>query len=815
MIINSIELKNIRSYDEEKIEFPRGITLFEGDIGSGKSTILMGIEFALFGLGSQKPEALLSKKANEGSVVLNFEAGEQKCEVKRTLKRKGDTLSQDPKNTYLKINDELEPLSPTELKQKVLQILNFNEPGDPRSESRIYRYAIFTPQEEMKQILYDSQRRLETIRKAFGIEDYKTAVENSKEILKFMHERISIFKERFKDIDKYELEMKNSEKIISEVKNLIKETEIHEVELEKQRKKIQNDLETVREKILEQRDFQSREYSIKEQIYEKDEEKKKISTQIKQISYELKELEKELENQKRISKPTSISIGQINEKIKEFSEINNTINNLEFKVASLSDIIKKIHEKIGKYVKSSIEVLDTQLEKIKETKIVNQAKAKDIQNELKIKQKEESKLESDKEKYEEDIKNTSKLGARCPYCEHVLTKEHIQRLEKERKQALFNTKERLERISGECSEFELEISKLEKIISESDSEIKSIERVIPDLESLALTNKELNEMENKLKQVRDKNIIPDDIDLPKLGKYDTPMEYFTSLKDALLEYQSSEVRISDIEKNMKKSIKLKNHNEEEFETKTNQIKQLETELKETLNKLKRYEGVKEQVLELQNHEEKLNLEIKKLSNIISVNKEKIENEKKKIINHIEKITESKKWKNIHKKYSNYHEWLKEFFIPSVDRIEKQVLLSIQQNFNEIYHRWYSILIDDYTKESRIDESFTPIIEQDGYEQDVAFLSGGEKTSIALAYRLTLNSLMRQESESMKSNLLILDEPTDGFSKTQLAKVKTVLLELKSQQIILVSHEKELETYVDNIFHINKSSGVSKVMKLNN
>ena len=63
MILNSIILDNIRSYEHEEIEFPRGISLFEGDIGSGKSTVLMAIEFALFGLGSQKPEALLSKKA--------------------------------------------------------------------------------------------------------------------------------------------------------------------------------------------------------------------------------------------------------------------------------------------------------------------------------------------------------------------------------------------------------------------------------------------------------------------------------------------------------------------------------------------------------------------------------------------------------------------------------------------------------------------------------------------------------------------------------------------------------------------------------
>jgi len=181
----------------------------------------------------------------------------------------------------------------------------------------------------------------------------------------------------------------------------------------------------------------------------------------------------------------------------------------------------------------------------------------------------------------------------------------------------------------------------------------------------------------------------------------------------------------------------------------------------------------------------------------------------------QQISEAEKWKKKNRKFSNYYDWFKEFFIPTVEQIEKQVLLSIQQNFNEIYRRWYSILIDDSTKESRIDEEFSPIIEQDGYEQDVDYLSGGEKTSIALAYRLTLNSMMRQETDSLKSNLLILDEPTDGFSKTQLSKVRDVLQELKSQQIILVSHEKELETYVDNIFQITKQEGISKVVRLNN
>jgi len=54
MLFKSISIRNIRSYKEAKIEFPLGISLFEGDIGSGKSTILMAIEFALFGLGNQR-----------------------------------------------------------------------------------------------------------------------------------------------------------------------------------------------------------------------------------------------------------------------------------------------------------------------------------------------------------------------------------------------------------------------------------------------------------------------------------------------------------------------------------------------------------------------------------------------------------------------------------------------------------------------------------------------------------------------------------------------------------------------------------------
>ncbi|HEX5457395.1 MAG TPA: SMC family ATPase, partial [Candidatus Nitrosotalea sp.] len=794
---------------------PRGITLFEGDIGSGKSTILMGIEFALFGLGSQKPEALLSKKANYGSVILNFESGGQKCEVKRTLKRKGDTVSQDPKHTHLKINDEEEPLSPTELKQRVLQILNFNEPGDPRSESRIYRYAIFTPQEEMKQILYESSKRLETIRKAFGVEDYKIAVENSKEILRFLHERVGIFKERFKDMDKHELDLKNSNENISKAEGITNEIQKQEKELQEKKSIVLENIESIREKQQEQRELETNRKNIENQIAEKVIEQKKISNQIKQTLEEIEESEKELHVQKRIVKPTSKSIEEINQKIKEFTELKNTIGNLEYRKVTLADDIKKLETRLKEYKGSTTSELNTQLEKIKEERLNYQEKYEDLQKELKEIQRKEARLEAEKKVKEDGIRKISELGSKCPHCEHPLTSEHKQKVWEQYNQELSAIKEEIEKISKKQKELESQNAKLEQVIFEADSKIKTIQSTLPDLENLLTKTKELNENENNLKEIRSKNVVSEKEDLPESTTYEEPVEYFTNLKEAIQRYQNAEVRISDIEKNIAKLTRSKKQYEEDTDTKSSQIKQLEDELIKTSSKLKTLQSIDNQYAELKNEENNLNSEINKLAITISINKEKIENERKNIAKLEQEISKAQKWRDVHKKYSNYHNWLNEFFIPAVDRIEKQVLLSIQQNFNETYHRWYSILIDDPTKESRIDENFTPIIEQDGYEQDITFLSGGEKTSVALAYRLTLNSLMRQESESMKSNLLILDEPTDGFSKTQLAKVKTLLSELKSQQIILVSHEKELETYVDNIFHINKSSGISKVTRLAN
>jgi len=110
----------------------------------------------------------------------------------------------------------------------------------------------------------------------------------------------------------------------------------------------------------------------------------------------------------------------------------------------------------------------------------------------------------------------------------------------------------------------------------------------------------------------------------------------------------------------------------------------------------------------------------------------------------------------------------------------------------------------------LSDDFTPIIEQKDYEISYSYLSGGERTAIALAYRLALTHVINSLMSKIKTrDLVILDEPTDGFSSEQLSKMREVLDDLKIKQLIIVSHEQKMEDFVENVIKFEKEYGVSR------
>ena len=71
--------------------------------------------------------------------------------------------------------------------------------------------------------------------------------------------------------------------------------------------------------------------------------------------------------------------------------------------------------------------------------------------------------------------------------------------------------------------------------------------------------------------------------------------------------------------------------------------------------------------------------------------------------------------------------------------ENNVMAKLRSEFSSIFSEWFETLSPENLS-VRLDENFTPIITNQDYDIEYDFLSGGERTAVALAYRLSLNKV---------------------------------------------------------------------------
>jgi exonuclease SbcC len=95
MRLRYMELRNYRKFREARIEFPDGVVAIVGNNGTGKTTILEAVTWALFGNASSvirdNKEGVVSFGAPPGeecSVVLEFDLGEDSYRLARNMKVK-------------------------------------------------------------------------------------------------------------------------------------------------------------------------------------------------------------------------------------------------------------------------------------------------------------------------------------------------------------------------------------------------------------------------------------------------------------------------------------------------------------------------------------------------------------------------------------------------------------------------------------------------------------------------------------------------------------------------------------------------------
>ena len=113
-MITSIELGDFLSHSETKLEFGNGVTVFVGQNGAGKSSIIDAITFALFGQHTRKSnKGLIKRGANQGFAKVEFNINGKQYQAVRKIDNKGGLAAKFTE----RINNEFLEIAAGERKQ--------------------------------------------------------------------------------------------------------------------------------------------------------------------------------------------------------------------------------------------------------------------------------------------------------------------------------------------------------------------------------------------------------------------------------------------------------------------------------------------------------------------------------------------------------------------------------------------------------------------------------------------------------------------------------------------------------------------------
>jgi len=625
MILKSIKLENIRSYLNQQIDFPTGSVLLSGDIGCGKSTILLSIEFALFGVKRKELSgtALLRHGKKQGSVELKFGIGKKEIIVKRVLKRSKDDVKQEA--GYVVIDGVKKSGTHIELRTDILNILGYPKDLVTKSKDLVYRYTVYTPQEDMKQIVYeDKDLRLDTLRKVFNIDKYKKIRENSQIFTRELKERRKNFEGRIMDLDdkKKSLVDRNNE-IINIDKDLIE---------------IMPKVDDIKKVVK----------NMKEQISKKEKDINEYNKTKKEIELEELKLKNNLEKRKQNN-------NEIIKLSKEIEVVKKQLANVD--ITNVEAFLKDIKDK------------EIQLNFFRKTILEINKKLAEFET---------------KKKHSDETKAKVERIDECPLCLQNVTSEH---------KLAINRKE--DDVIKELNEH---------IIQHREQEVQNKAKILS-------IEKEINDMRKK--QMEIKAIIVK--------------------KEALVEKEKRKELLEREQEKNKQEIGKINMKKIELNKKLEGIGKVDTEYKklrtELENKVEEYRKIELKKRELEVKKEEISKLLKALDEEIK-SKEEIKVRLSKIIQYIN--------------------WLEDHFVKLMGTIEKHVMLQVYREFNDLFKQWFSMLIADETLNVRLDDEFTPLVEQNGYENSIMNLSGGERTSVALAYRLALNRVINDVIGNIKT-----------------------------------------------------------------
>ena len=239
-MITSIELGDFLAHSNTKLEFENGVTVFVGDNGVGKSSIIDAITFALFGQHTRKSnKSLIRRGSNQGFAKIGFSINGKQYEAVRKIDNKGSLAA---KFSEI-IGDERIELAAGERKQ-------FGESMTKEIEKTIglnfekLKIASIVQQGELNAIINAKPKEFKELLNAIiGIDKLDVASESMKIVNKEFRGKI---REKI-GYDDTDIEILTQD--LEKYENEIKEAKPEKNQLESKQKELQKEVDELRKKV--------------------------------------------------------------------------------------------------------------------------------------------------------------------------------------------------------------------------------------------------------------------------------------------------------------------------------------------------------------------------------------------------------------------------------------------------------------------------------------------------------------------------------------------------------------------------------------
>ncbi|HTP53882.1 MAG TPA: SMC family ATPase [Thermoplasmata archaeon] len=835
MQLRQLEVRNIRSYESGRVDFAPGTTLIVGDVGAGKTSLLYAIEMALFGVAEVDAAYLVRHGAPHAEVAVRFEDGEHRYDVRRRfrrLRRKGRESFESERIAFREDGRETS-YSATEVRQRVIELLGFPDNPNPQAHSDLWRWAIYVPQERMREILSARpQDRLETIRRALGVERYRTAAENAQELGADLRASARHRRESADRLAHYDLEYAEAVETADRLR-------VERTELERAIASSATELEQARARLeTVERDAHQREADLREvENLQRDQRSDAVATDQHYRLAGERRAEEGQRTAEREANRAEAAEADLRQRVVLAAEERAAEARTEFArhgdrirllATARSDLVAAERRREDATVRLSRATAerDVALQAVerataegpsREPPAPTSASLGEIDRRLADARSREHLLVERLAKARTELAEIDELlqGGICPRCrqpvkpeefaahrieaaaaahrveaEQTTAAEAVASIDAERK-----SRERYERAHERWAELEKRRESLREALGRRQAEVDDANRTRDEAVQAAVAAQtrvaELARVEPETARLR--------------GRLDDAENALRVAREASERSQRAVERVRAAEGALRALAAESERADRELAAAKHRVQERGERISSLLERTVGHADAAREVAAARDEATRAEQRLTEARSALVRADTRLDGEVRRVASaekgRAERAALAAEAGELDRKAA----WVSGPFRLHLLSMEQELLAHAQATFDRSFQRYFASLVDDPALVAQTDVGFTPEVMIDGEPTPAEALSGGERTALALAFRLALATVVRSLGE-VRLECLLLDEPTDGFSAEQVIRMGELLGELSLPQVVIVSHEGQLASIADRTIRVRKVDG---------